>query len=52
MANQEFDARLNLSKFEIEVVEASFGYQAIFDPSFNPDDETIHVVSFRISQFF
>ncbi len=35
-----------------ERVEASFGYQAIFDPSFNPDDDTIHVVSFRLTQFF
>ncbi|KUJ79239.1 hypothetical protein AVO44_08350 [Ruegeria profundi] len=35
-----------------ERVEASFGYQAIFDPSFNPDDDTISVFSFRISQFF
>ena len=35
-----------------ERVEASVGYQAIFDPSFNPNDDTISVFSFRISQFF
>ena len=35
-----------------ERVEASLGYQVIFDPAFNPDEDSISVFSFRLTQFF
>ncbi len=33
-------------------VQFSLGYQVIFDPSFNPDEDTINVFSLRLTQFF
>ena len=36
----------------LERVEASLMYQAVFEPTFNPDKDSIHVFSFRLTQFF
>ena len=36
----------------VERVELSFGYQVIFDPSFNPNTDSVNVFSLRLSQFF
>lgn len=36
----------------VDRVQFSFGYQVIFDPTFNPDDDTINVFSLRLTQFF
>lgn len=36
----------------VGALEASFGYQVIFDPAFNPDEDSISVFSFRLTQFF
>ena len=33
-------------------VQFSLGYQVIFDPSFNPDEDTINIFSLRLTQFF
>ena len=36
----------------LERIETSFAYQVIFDPTFNPDKDSVHVFSFRFTQFF
>ena len=36
----------------LERIETTFAYQVIFDPAFNPDENTLHVFSFRLTQFF
>lgn len=36
----------------LEKVETSLAYQVIFDPTFNPAEDTVHVFSFRLTQFF
>ena len=36
----------------VERVELSFGYQVIFDPSFNPNTDSVNIFSLRLSQFF
>lgn len=33
-------------------VQFSLAYQVIFDPSFNPDEDTVNVFSVRLTQFF
>ena len=40
--------RMNLFK----KVEASLAYQVIFDPTFNPAEDSVQVFSFRLTQFF
>lgn len=36
----------------VDRVQFSFGYQVVFDPSFNPEEDSINVFSVRLTQFF
>lgn len=36
----------------LERIEATLGYQVIFQPTFNSDNDSVQIFSFRISQFF
>ena len=36
----------------LERVEATLAYQVIVNPAYNPDEDEVGVVSFRLTQFF